>query len=132
MASQGTFRRDAVVFTENAPAPLPVFSQAIVANNIVYVSGNVGMKPSTGKLEEGVAAQTTQILQNLKGVLEAAGSGLGKVIKMNVYVTDMGKFAEMNAAYLGVFEEPQPVRTCVQVSALPFGAQVEMECQALL
>uniref|UniRef100_A0A8H7N0X0 Uncharacterized protein n=1 Tax=Bionectria ochroleuca TaxID=29856 RepID=A0A8H7N0X0_BIOOC len=132
MSSSGTFRSGAVVSTKNAPAPLPVFSQAIIANNIVYVSGNVGIDPSTGKLQEGVAAQTTQILKNLKGVLEAAGSGLGKVIKVNVYVTDMGKFAEMNAAYLGVFEEPQPVRTCVQVSALPFAAQVEMECQALV
>ncbi|OHF04454.1 hypothetical protein CORC01_00306 [Colletotrichum orchidophilum] len=132
MSSQITFRRDAVVFTAKAPAPLPIFSQAIKANNIVYVSGNVGMEPDTGKLADGLAAQTTQILKNLGAILFAAGSGLGKVIKVNVFVTDMGKFAEMNEAYLGVFEEPQPVRTCVQVSALPFGAQVEMECQALL
>ncbi|KAF9882508.1 hypothetical protein CkaCkLH20_00544 [Colletotrichum karsti] len=132
MSSSGTFRSSAVISTKNAPAPLPVFSQAIIANNIIYVSGNVGMNPATGKLEEGVSSQTTQILKNLKAILEAAGSGLGKVIKVNVYVTDMGKFAEMNSAYLGVFEEPQPARTCVQVSALPFGAQVEMECQALV
>ncbi|KAJ4185040.1 hypothetical protein NW767_012996 [Fusarium falciforme] len=132
MSSQGTFRRDAVVFTTKAPAPLPAFSQAIKANNMVYVSGNVGIDPTTGKLQKGVAAQTTQILNNLKAVLEEAGSGLDKVIKVNVFITDMGKFAELNKAYLGVFEEPQPVRTCVQVSALPFEAEVEMECQALL
>ncbi|KAK1638875.1 Endoribonuclease L-PSP/chorismate mutase-like protein [Colletotrichum phormii] len=128
MASQGTFRHDAVVFTDKAMKPLPVFSQAIKANNILYVSGNVGMDPVTGKLADGVAAQTVR----LDAILLAAGSSLGQVIKVNVYVTDMGKFAEMNEAYLGVFEEPQPAHTCVQVSALPFGALVEMECQALL
>ncbi|KAM6532433.1 hypothetical protein FSOLCH5_001857 [Fusarium solani] len=125
MSSQGTFRRDAVVFTAKAPAPLPAFSQAIKANNMVYVSGNVGIDPATGKLQEGAAAQTAQILNNLKAVLEEAGSGLDKVIKVNVFITDMGNFAELNKAYLGV-------RTCVQVSALPFEAEVEMECQALL
>ncbi|KAF6829358.1 hypothetical protein CPLU01_08000 [Colletotrichum plurivorum] len=111
MSPPGTFRSGAVVSTKNAPAPLPVLSQAIIANNIVYVSGHVGMNPSTGKLEEGACIVKTRILKNLQGVLEAAGSGLGKVIKINVYVTDMGKFAEMNSAYLGFFEEPQPLKS---------------------
>ncbi|KIW13327.1 hypothetical protein PV08_08515 [Exophiala spinifera] len=134
MSSSRNFnaRSGNAVVTANAPAPLPVFSQAIKTKDMIYVSGNVGMDPHTNQLVPGgVKSQTAQILKNLQATLEAAGSGLGKVIKINVYITDMRNFAEMNEAYLGVFEEPQPARTCVQVVGLPFGAQVEMECHAL-
>ncbi|EXJ87440.1 endoribonuclease L-PSP [Capronia epimyces CBS 606.96] len=103
-------RLDNAVVTGNAPAPLPVFSQAIKSKNLIHVSGNVGMDPSTQELVPGgVKAQTAQILKNLQAVLEAAGSGIGKVVKVNVYITDMRNFAEMNEAYLGFFQDPQPV-----------------------
>ncbi|KAJ9602972.1 hypothetical protein H2200_012752 [Cladophialophora chaetospira] len=96
------------VKTKDAPDLLPVFSQAIKTKDLIFVSGNIGVDPKTSQLVSGVKEQTTQILNNIKAVLEAGGSGLGKVVKVNVYITDMRIFEEMNEAYLGVFEDPQP------------------------
>lgn len=128
-------RRGNAVSTKGAPDLLPVFSQAIRTKDAIFVSGNIGVDPSTGQLVQGVKEQTVryilsfsasmllwlanvlisyllsqiQILKNFKAVLEAAGLGLGHVVKVNVYITDMRNFEAMNEAYLGVFEDPQPV-----------------------
>ncbi|EXJ75096.1 endoribonuclease L-PSP [Cladophialophora psammophila CBS 110553] len=103
-------RRNNVVFTDAAPKPLPVFSQAIKTKDTIYVSGTVGIDPHTGDLVSGdIKEQTSQVLKNMKVVLEVAGSGLGRVVKVNVFVTDMRNFEAMNEAYTGAFEDPQPV-----------------------
>ncbi|PGG96387.1 hypothetical protein GX51_07841 [Blastomyces parvus] len=123
-----------VVLTDKAPAPIPVLSQGIVYNGIVYCSGQVGMDPATGKLVEGtVQDRTAQIFRNLSAVLEKAGSSLEKAIKVNVFLANMEDFAAMNEIY-GQFlsQEPKPVRTCVAVKSLPLGTDVEIECSAYI
>jgi 2-iminobutanoate/2-iminopropanoate deaminase len=142
------------VLTSNAPPPLPFFSQAIKCNGMVYCSGSIGTDPTTLKLVEGgVADRTRQSLKNLSAVLEAAGSGIDNVVKVNVFLTNMvsfvsvlgemkvvinGKqdnFAAMNNVYAEVFSKegvPKPVRTCVAVHQLPLGTDVEIECVAHL
>ncbi|KKY27828.1 putative l-psp endoribonuclease family protein [Diplodia seriata] len=101
--------RDAV-YTSGAPKPPPFLSQAIKDGGRVYCSGQVGMNPQTGKMVEGtVQDRTRQVLQNLAAVLEAAGSDLSSVIKVNIFLTDMGDFAAMNDVYDAFFSEPKPV-----------------------
>ncbi|KAH7309657.1 Endoribonuclease L-PSP/chorismate mutase-like protein [Stachybotrys elegans] len=125
--------RTAVV-TDKAPAPIPgVLSQAIKANGMVFVSGAIAMDPATNQLIEGdVVAHTHQCIKNLGAVLEAAGSSLEKVVKVNVFLADMGDFAKMNEVYSTYWGEPKPCRTCVAVKQLPLGTDVEIECTALL
>ncbi|KUJ21023.1 endoribonuclease L-PSP [Mollisia scopiformis] len=118
--------------TTNAPAPLPVFSQAIKANGMVFVSGNIGFNVETWTLVEGgIQAQTDQTLKNIKAVLEEAGSSFEKILKLNVYIKDFGDFKAMNETYITHFPGRKPARTCVAVADLPFNAIVEMECTAL-
>ncbi|EZF28716.1 hypothetical protein H101_07606, partial [Trichophyton interdigitale H6] len=99
------------VFTDKAPAPLPVFSQAIVHNGIVYCSGQVGTDPATRELVEGtVKDRTAQIFRNITAVLEAAGSSLEKLLKVNIFLTNMDDFAAVNEVYAQVLNfEPKPV-----------------------
>ncbi len=104
------------------------YSQAIVGPGAIYCSGQTPLDPATGRLVEGgVAAQTRQCFRNLFNVLAARGLGADDVMKVNVYLTDMDDFAEMNAAYAEHFVEPFPARTTVGVSALPLHARVEIE-----
>jgi 2-iminobutanoate/2-iminopropanoate deaminase len=118
------------VSTPKAPALGP-YSVAVRANGFVYLSGQTPMDPSTGKLAEGgIDGQTRQCFANLKAVLEAAGLGLGDVVKVNVYLADMADFAAMNAIYETQFAPPHPARTTIGVAALPFGARVEIEMVA--
>jgi len=120
------------VKTTNAPAPLPVFSQAIKGNGMVFVSGNIGLDKDTWKLVEGgIKAQTAKTLQNIAAVLEAAGSDFSKIVKLNVFLKDYADFVPMNEVYITHFGDIKPARTCVGVLELPFGAIVEMECIAL-
>ncbi|KAL3423449.1 endoribonuclease L-PSP [Phlyctema vagabunda] len=120
------------VFTENAPAPMPFFSQAIKCQGMVYCSGSIGMDKDTMKLVEGsVADRTAVCLKNLAAILEASGSSIDNVVKVNVFLADMANFAAMNNVYDKVFhKEPKPVRTCVAVHQLPLGTDVEIECIA--
>ena len=112
------------------PAAGP-FSQAVRGGDALYLSGQVGRDPATGRLAEGgVAAQAEQALRNLAAVLEAAGRTLDDVIRVGVYLTDMGDFAAMNEVYARAFEPPYPARTTIGVAALPLGAAVEMDCVA--
>lgn len=125
--------RHAVV-TDRAPRPLggAPYSQAIASRGLVFCSGQVPLDPKTQQLVEGdVAAQTERVLENLRGVLEAAGSTLADVVKTTVFLTDLGDFAAMNDVYARYFTDVPPARSTFQVAALPAGASVEIECIAV-
>lgn len=122
-----------IVATEKAPKAIGPYSQAICVGNMIYTSGQIGLDPITMQLvQDGVEAQTRQVLTNLKTVLEAADSGLNYVIKTTVFLQDMRDFANMNMIYAEFFPENPPARSTVQVAALPKDALVEIECVALL
>jgi 2-iminobutanoate/2-iminopropanoate deaminase len=119
------------VVTDKIARPIGPFSPAIVDNGRIYTSGQVAQDPNTGKLiDGGVAAQTAQAIHNIEAVLAAAGKSLGDVVKVNVYLTDMKSFTEMNGVYAEFFRAPYPARTTVAVVALPLGAAVEIEVVA--
>ncbi|KAH2058210.1 hypothetical protein KXV43_000289 [Aspergillus fumigatus] len=122
--------------TEKAPLPPPFLSQGIKVGNMIYCSGQVGVDPTTGKMVEGpIQARTAtqkQILHNLSAVLEAGGSSLQDVVKVNIFLADMGDFAAVNEVYQAAFGEPKPARTCVAVKTLPLGTDVEIECSAVV
>lgn len=120
------------VHSEKAPKPVGPYSPAVIAGEFVWTSGQLGIDPATGELVPGgIEAETEQALKNLAAVLEAAGSGLDRVIKTLIFITDMNQFARVNAVYARYFQEPYPARSTVQVSALPKGAMVEIEAIAL-
>ncbi|RAL13682.1 putative L-PSP endoribonuclease family protein Brt1, partial [Aspergillus homomorphus CBS 101889] len=116
------------------PEPPPFLSQAVVAKNIIYCSGQVGVNPTTGELVKGsVQERTKQILQNLCAVLEAGGSSLEDLTKVNIFSKDMEDFGAVIEVYLGFFTGPvKPARTCVAVKTLPTEAYVEIECSAVV
>ena len=119
------------ISTELAPAAIGPYSQAICANGLVFVSGQLPIDPSTGVFPEGgVAEQTKASLTNLRSILEEAGSALSKVVKTTVFLADMADFAEMNKVYSSFFSAPFPARSSVAVKDLPKGALVEVECIA--
>ncbi|MEO0051369.1 MAG: RidA family protein [candidate division WOR-3 bacterium] len=120
------------VHSEKAPRPVGPYSPAVIAGEFVWTSGQLGIDPTTGELVPGgIEAETEQVLKNLAAVLEAAGSGLDRVVKTMIFITDMNQFARVNAVYARYFQEPYPARSTVQVSALPKGAMVEIEAVAL-
>ncbi|MCS7055625.1 MAG: RidA family protein [Thermoflexales bacterium] len=121
-----------VVHTDAAPKAIGPYSQAIVAGGLVFCSGQVPIDPATGELVlGGIEEQTHRSLRNLKAVLEAAGSGLDRVVKTTVFLQNMGDFAAMNAVYATYFPHDPPARSTVEVAKLPRGALVEIECIAL-
>ena len=123
----------AVIHSDDAPAAIGPYSQAIRAANLVFCSGQVALDPATGKLVQGdVAAQTGQVLRNLQAVLEAAGASWARVARTTIYLADMADFATVNEIYAGVFEQDPPARATVQVAALPLGARVEIDAIAVL
>ena len=116
--------------TKNAPAAIGPYSQAITAGGLVYTSGQIPIDPSTGAIEAaGIEGQARRAIQNLAAVLSAAGSGLDKVVKTTCFLTNIGDFAAFNAIYSELFPG-KPARSCVEVSALPKGALVEIEAIA--
>jgi reactive intermediate/imine deaminase len=116
------------VETEGAPAPIGPYSQAVVADGVLYCSGQVPLDPATGELVDGgVAEQARRCLESLDAVCRAAGSQLSEAARIGIYLTDMALFAELNDVYSSYFSEPFPVRTTVGVAALPKGALVEMD-----
>jgi len=120
------------VQTENAPAAIGPYSQAIRANGFVYVSGQIPIDPQTGEfVAGGVREQTEQVLKNLSAVLNAAGSGLEHVVKTTVFSADMKEFAAMNEVYARVFANEPPARATVAAAGLPRDARVEIEAVAL-
>lgn len=119
------------VSTERAPAAIGPYSQAVKCDGWVYVAGQIPLDPATGELAGGgIAAETEQALHNLTAVLEAAGSGLNRVVKTTVYLADMGEFAEMNEVYARFFPADPPARAAIQAAALPRGVRVEIDCVA--
>lgn len=119
------------VTSAEAPAAIGPYSQAVKAGDFLYLSGQVPLDPKTGALVEGgVKEQTQRVLDNLAAVLAAGGLGFSDVVKTTVFMTDLGRFAEMNEVYAKAFSAPAPARATVQVSALPKGAQVEVEAVA--
>lgn len=120
--------------TDHAPAALGPYSQAIVTGNMVYTAGQTPIDPATGKLIDGtIEEQTHRVLQNIKSVLEAAGSSLAKVVKTTVFLTSMSDFAAMNGIYAQYFNtDAPPARSTIQVAGLPLGAMIEIETVAIL
>ncbi len=117
-----------VISTANAPQAIGPYSQAIEAGGFIFVSGQIPLIPATGELVEGsVEVQTARVLENLKAILEAAGSSLESVVKTTVYITNMDDFAKVNGIYGQYFQENPPARVCVEVSKLPKGALVEID-----
>ena len=118
--------------TEGAPKAIGPYSQAIVHNGLAYLSGQIPLDPATGQLVEGdIAAQTARVLENLKAVLEACGSGLASVVKTTVFIKDMGEFARMNETYGKYFSENPPARSTVEAARLPRDVRVEIDVIAL-
>lgn len=119
------------IHTPHAPAAIGPYSQAIRTGSLIFVSGQIPVDPATGAFAgDTIEAQTRQSLENLKAILEEAGSGLDKVVKTTVFLQNMGDFAAMNGVYAEYFAEPFPARAAVQVGRLPKDALVEIECVA--
>ena len=116
--------------SNEAPAAIGPYSQAITAGGMIYVSGMLGIDPASGNLKDTVAEQAEQALKNLSAILKAAGTDTGSVVKTTVFITDMGAFAAVNEIYARYFSAPFPARSCVQVSALPKGGLFEIEAIA--
>ena len=113
--------------TQNAPAAVGPYSQGIETEQFIFLAGQIPLDPKTGLLVDGgVDTQTKQVIENIKAVLAAAGSGLQKVVSTNVYLTDMNDFAKMNEVYKNYFTEPYPARTTIAVRELPKSAKVEI------
>ena len=122
-----------IVKTGKAPGAVGPYSQATIANGFVYTAGQVPLIPGEGKLAEGdIQVQTRQALENVKAVLEAAGTSLSNVMKTTVFLDNMDDFSRMNAIYEEFFPENPPARSAVEVARLPLGALVEIEAVAIL
>ena len=122
-----------VIHTDSAPAAIGPYSQAIQIGDLLFVSGQVPIDPSTGAVVEGdIKAQAQQSLNYLKAILNAAGTNMGAVVKTTVFLADMNDFAAMNEVYAQFFQEPFPARSAVQVGRLPKDAKVEIEAIAQL
>ena len=120
------------VSTINAPAAIGPYAQGIVVNGIFYSSGQIPLTASGELVEGNIVAQTNQVFENLKAVLEAAGSSLDKVVKTTVFLSDMNNFAEMNEVYASHFGEHKPARSAVEVARLPKDVKVEIEVIAVV
>ncbi|HZQ97697.1 MAG TPA: Rid family detoxifying hydrolase [Chloroflexota bacterium] len=132
MAETSTRSATEVIQTDKAAAPIGPYSQAIRANGFVFVAGEKGIDPKTGKIVPGgIAAETRQTLENIKNILAEAGTGFDRAVQSFVYMTDISEFAEMNKVYAEYFVHNPPGRTTVGVTALPAGARVEITVTAL-
>ena len=120
-----------IVSTNNAPQAIGPYSQAVKWNGLVFCSGQIPLDPATNQLiEGGIAGQTARVMENLKGLLEASGSSLDRVLKTTVFLKDMGEFAAMNAVYGQYFKSSPPARATVEAARLPKDVKVEIECIA--
>ena len=122
-----------IINTEHAPAAIGPYSQGVVAGGMLYASGQIPLDPKSGEIVSGgIAAQTKQVLENMKAVVEAAGAQMSNVVKVTIYIVDMQQFAVVNEVYGTYFSAPFPARACVEVSKLPKGVEVEMDAIAFL
>ena len=121
-----------VIATSRAPAAIGPYSQAIRAGGLVFVSGQIPLDPETGQVVEGgIAKQAERVLDSLRAILDASGSGLERVVKTTVFLVDLGTFTEVNEVYARFFPHAPPARSTVQVAALPRGVWIEIEAVAL-
>ncbi|MGN7831764.1 RidA family protein [Pseudoxanthomonas sp. 22568] len=117
-----------IIHTEQAPAAIGPYSQAVRVGNTVYFSGQIPLDPATGNLVEGdIEAQARRAFDNLKAVAEAAGGSLGDVVRLGLYLTDLGEFAKVNAVMQDYFQAPFPARSTIEVAGLPKGAAFEVD-----
>jgi len=120
-----------VISTERAPGAVGPYSQAIVAGGFVWCSGQIPLDPSTGQLVQGeIEEETRQVLNNLRAVLDAAGSNMDRVVRATVYLADLNDFERVNAVYAESFGEQPPARVCIEACGLPKGARVEIDAIA--
>ncbi|MGC8852672.1 MAG: RidA family protein [Hydrogenobacter sp.] len=122
------------IYTEEAPKPVGPYSQAVIYGDLLFVSGQIGIDPKTGKIKETFEEQVKQIFTNIDVILRSAGADRKSIVKVNIYITDLSLFPHLNALYEGFFKdvEVKPARTTVGVSSLPMGAYVEMDIIAVL
>ena len=121
------------IHTSSAPAAIGTYSQAVRAGETVYLSGQIPLDPETmGLVAGGIDVQIRQVFDNLSAVAEAAGGGLGDIVKLNVYLTDLGHFARVNEIMAQYFQEPYPARAAIGVAALPKEAAVEMDASLVV
>jgi len=116
-----------VIHTENAPAAIGTYSQAILVDNTLYLSGQIGLDPYSMELVEGIEAQIRRVFDNLKAVCEAAGGSLADIAKLNIFLTDLSNFQLVNQIMGEYFAQPYPARAALGVDSLPKGALVEMD-----
>ncbi|HEX7732874.1 MAG TPA: RidA family protein [Rhodanobacter sp.] len=122
-----------IIATTHAPAAIGPYSQAVRAGDTVYFSGQIPLDPATGNLVDGdIGAQTRRVFDNLVAVAQAAGGSLAQVVRVGIYVTDLANFATVNAVMAEYFQQPYPARSTIEVSALPKGAQVEVDAVMVL
>jgi len=120
-----------IISTENAPAAIGPYSQAVTHGDTIYVSGQLPLNPKTKKMDEDVSKQTKQSMNNIKAILQEAGSSMEKILRCGIFVTDLADFATVNDMYASFFEGEYPARATVQVAALPLGAKVEIDAIAV-
>ncbi len=116
-----------IIQTPDAPSAIGTYSQAVRVGDTVYLSGQIGLDPTTMQMEEGIDAQIHRVFQNLRAVASAADSSFNDLVKLNVYLTDLANFAKVNEIMASYFRPPYPARAAVGVAALPRGALVEMD-----
>ncbi|HET7649894.1 MAG TPA: RidA family protein [Gammaproteobacteria bacterium] len=116
------------IFTDQAPRAIGPYSQAVRAGNTVYLSGQIALDPASGQLVQGgIEAEARRVFDNLKAVAEASGKGLSQVVKLTIYLLDLGDFAKVNDIMAGYFQEPYPARATLAVAGLPRGARIEVD-----
>lgn len=120
-----------VISTSNAPAGIGPYSQAIEVNGMVYTSGQIPVNPATGEIADSIEGQARQVMENVKNLLEAAGTSMGNVVKTTVFIKDMNDFGKINEIYAEYFEGACPARSCVEVARLPKDVLMEMEAVAV-
>lgn len=119
-----------IIATNNAPAAIGPYSQAVELNGTLFISGQIPVNPATGEMPQGIEAQTCQVLKNIGAILEADGLTYNDVVKTTVMIANMADFAAMNAVYAEFFTQDKPARVCFQAAALPKNALVEIEAIA--
>ena len=121
-----------VIKTENAPSAVGTYSQGISTDNIIFTAGQIPLDPSTGEVIEGnFKTRVRRVLLNIDGILVEAGSSLSNAVKLTVFMTDLSRFSELNEVFLEFFEKYPPARSALEVSKLPLGVDVEIECVAV-
>ena len=116
-----------IINTDKAPAAVGTYSQGVEFNGVLYFSGQIGIDPANGNLQEGFKPQLDQVMKNIDGLLVSQDLKRENILKTSIFLTDLGNFGQVNEAYIEYFSEPYPARSCVEVPALPKGALVEIE-----